>query len=297
MVKKFDDRIFKVVFSWGTDQLTLTAGNASTTNGGIAIVASGVKYANPIQDECNISIANLSKNIRDQLLTQLTNFNYNQDRKSVQVFAGRVSTGLFLLYAGDITQCYPSQPPDITLNVECRTAQFYKLNILAQANAITSPMSQIAAQIGASMDLTVQFEATDKQIQNYCYTGSALKQVNALGDLGSVDCYIDGKTLVVKDKGKALQNIRYALNSKNGMVGIPEPTEWGVRVRSFLVPNARVGCGIDLTSDLNPLLNGAYTVYKLGFQIASRDVPFYTIFEATKFPDLYYNSALPQVTQ
>lgn len=293
----FDDRIFKVVFAWGSGTLTLTAGNASTTNGGLAIVASGVKFANPIQDECQLTIANLSRDNRNQLLTQLTNFNYDQARKTMSLYAGRISTGLFLLYSGDITQCYPSQPPDITLNIECRTAQFYKFNILAQANAITSPMSVIAAQIGASMNLSVQFEATDKQIQNYTYTGSALKQVNALSDLGSVDCFIDGQTLVVKDKGKPLQNVRYALNSKNGMIGIPEPTDWGVRVRSFLVPNARIGCGIDLTSVLNPLLNGAYTTYKLGFQIASREVPFHTIFEATKFPDLYYNSALPQVTQ
>lgn len=296
-MNQFDDRIFKVVFTWGTNTLTLTAGNASTTNGGLAITANGQKFANPIQDECRLSIANLAPNIRNQLLTQLTNFNYNQERKTMSLYAGRVSTGLFLLYSGDITQCYPSQPPDITLNVECKTAQFYKFNILAQANAITTPMSTIAKQVADSMGLTLQFEATDKNVQNYSYTGSALKQVNSISDLGSVDTYIDGKILVVKNRGQSLQNVRYALNSKNGMIGIPQPTDWGVQVRSFLVPNARVGCGIDLTSVLNPLLNGAYTCYKLGFQIASREVPFYTIFEATKFPELYYNTALPQVTQ
>lgn len=296
-MNQFDDRIFKVVFNWGSGELTLTAGNASTSNGGLSITAIGQKYANPIQDECRMTIANLSENARNQLLTQLTNFNYNQARKVMSLYCGRVSTGLFLLYSGDITNCTPSQPPDITLNVECKTAQFYKFNILAQANAITAPLSVIAAQVGASMDLTLQFEATDKQIQNYSYTGAASKQVNALAALGSIDCFIDGNTLVVKDRGKALQNVRYAINSQNGMIGIPETNDWGVSVRSFLVPNARVGCGIDLTSALNPLVNGAYTTYKLGFHVASRDVPFYSIFDATKFPALYYNAALPQVVQ
>lgn len=294
-MNQFDDRIFKVVFSWGTGEVTVESGNASTTNGGLSILASGVKFANPMQDECRLSIANLSENIRNQLLTQLTNFNYNQARKSMALYAGRVSTGLFLLYSGDITDCRPSQPPDITLSIQCKTAQFYKLDVLAQANAVSAPLSQIAAQVAKSMDLTVQFEAMDKQIENYCYTGSVAKQVNALNDLGSLDCYIDGKILVVKDRGAALKNNRYAINADNGMIGIPEPTDWGVSVRSLLVPNARIGCGIDVVSKKNPLLNGAYTTYKIAFQIASHEVPFYTIFEGTKFPNLYFNSALPQV--
>jgi hypothetical protein len=296
-MSQFDDRIFKVEFTWGTGDITLTAGNASSTNGGMSISATGQKYANPLQDDCSISIANLSPKIRNLLLTQLTNFNYNQQRKTMALYAGRVSTGLFLLYSGDITQCVPSQPPDITLHVSCKTAQFYKFNILAQANAITAPMSQISAQVASAMGLKIQFEATDKNIQNYSYTGSAEKQVRALSDLGAIDCYVDGGILVVKDKGKPLQNVRYAVNSNNGMIGIPEPTDWGVRVRSLLVPNARVGGAIDLVSEKNPLLNGAYTTYKLGFQVASREVPFYTIFEATKYIDLYYNAALPQVTK
>lgn len=296
-MSQFDDRIFRLEINWSTGNLVLNAGEGSSTNGGLAISASGMKFANPLQDECNVSIANLSPQIRNQLLTQLTPFNYNQARKSLALYAGRVSTGLFLLYSGDITQCTPTQPPDITLNIACKTAQFYKFNILAQAQAITAPMSQIAAQVAQSMGLKIQFEATDKNIQNYSYTGSVEKQVKALSDLGAIDCFVDGGILVVKDRGRALLNVRYDINAKNGMIGTPEPTDWGVRVRTFLAPNTRVGGGITLVSEKNPLLNGAYTIYKLGFEVASRAEPFYSIFEATRYPELYYNAALPQVTK
>lgn len=43
-----------------------------------------------------------------------------------------------------------------------------------------------------------------------------------------------------------------------------------------------LGGGINITSKLNPAANGAYTVFKLGFELASRDTPFYYIAEGTR---------------
>lgn len=276
---QFDDRIIKVVLSYGTTQLTLGEG--------LYITASGQKYANAMQDECTITIANLKRETRDQLATQLTPFNMNQARKSVQLYAGRQSTGAFLLYSGDIVACTPSQPPNILLTIKSKTCQFYKYDLVAQANNVTAPLSQIAGNVASSMGLTPHFEATDRTIQNYSFTGATIKQVDALGQAGSVDAYVDGSTLVVKDRGVALTNTVLQLNQDTGMVGQPELTEYGFRALCMLTPSAKLGGAVELTSVSNPLLNGSYTIYKLGFEIASRDPAFYSVIEASKFPVPY----------
>lgn len=284
----FDNRLIQVVFTYGENQLTVDQG--------IYISANGKKYANALQDECSLSLGNLSRNHRNELLTQLTPWNLDQQRKTVAVYAGRESTGMFLLYQGDITRASPTQPPNIDLQVTSKTAQFYKYDLIAQSQAITAPLSQIAQQAATSMGLAVQFEATDRPVQNFSYTGSKVGQVEAIGACG-VDCFIDGTTLVVKDSGVALSNATHVLSSSTGMIGQPEPTEYGVNVSSFLSPTTKIGGSLSLTSTQNPLLNGDYTIYQLGFSIASRENPFYTIIDASKYPILYGNANLPQVPQ
>ena len=63
----------------------------------IPLTASGVKYGNPNQGECDISLTNLEKDVRDYLLTETTPFNMNPVNKRITVEVGRVSSGLSLL--------------------------------------------------------------------------------------------------------------------------------------------------------------------------------------------------------
>lgn len=283
----FDNRIFKLVFTYGQTQVTI---DDPTT----FITASGTMYTNPLQNECSVQVGNLSAGLRNQLLTQLTPFNYDQARKTVAVYAGRESTGLFLLYQGDIVECFAAQPPDIILNIKSKTNQFYKYDIIAQAQNITAPLSNIVKNSAQGMGLTPRFEATDKMIANYSYSGSRVKELDHIGELGSYDVYTTSDSLVCKDRGVPLKNENHTISAQTGMIGQAQPTEWGVRAITLLTPGIVIGGGFTLDSKINPLLNGDYTTYQYGFQIASRDAPFYSILEGTKRYDLYNNSALPQ---
>ena len=275
----FDDRIFKVVLKFANTELTL--------DGGLDIHATGMKYANAAQNECNLKIANLKKETRDQLATQLTPWNLDQKRKSVELYAGRESTGLFLLYKGDITECTPSQPPDIVLTIKSQAQQWYKFDYLLQAHNASAPLSHIADGVGQSMGLPVKFEATDKTITNYSYSGSTVQQINKLNELGYIDAYEDNGNLIVKDKGISLKNTSHILSQDNGMIGTPSLTEYGVQVKMLLDPNPTLGGDIEIQSFLNPSLDGKYNIYQLGFDIASRDIPFYGIIYASRYPVIY----------
>jgi hypothetical protein len=290
---QFDDRIVKVVFTWGNGQRAIVDSSLDPTNPPF-ISASGAKFADVTQNECSLQVGNLSRNLRNSLATNLTPADYSQARKSFQLWVGRVSTGLFLRYEGDILSAVPSQPSDIMLVVRSKTLQFFKQDVLAQSYAVSNvAMSQIAGDVAKSMGLNLNFQATDRMISNYSYTGSAAKQVDKLGELGGMDAYVDDATLVCKNKGVTLTNVSHTLSAKSGMIGQIELTEWGVRVKCLLSPNIILGGTLVLESMQNPSLNGSYTIYKTGFEIATRDTPFYDVIEATRYPAAFYSATMP----
>lgn len=287
----FDDRIVKIVFTYGNQ--TAVIDTSQDPSNPPFISASGAKFVDVTQNECTLAVGNLSRDLRNALATNLTPFDYNQQRKSMQVWAGRVSTGMFLRYQGDIISAVPSQPPDIIMSIRSKTMQFFKNDIVAQSYAVTAPLSQIASDTAKSLGVNLRFEASERNISNYAYSGSATGQVQRLGALGPIDAYVDDGTLVCKNKGVALNDASHVLSQDTGMVGQVELTEYGIRVKCLLSPNVTLGGTLTLQSVQNPSLNGDYTIYRTGFEIATRDVAFYDVIEATRYPAMFWSTALP----
>lgn len=249
---------------------------------GLAMTASGTKYANPIQNECEVKITNPDQATRDFLLTETSPFNKNKRRKLLTVEAGRVSTGYSLVFAGDITSAVGAQPPDITLTLKAATGDYAKGIIIASSQPAVAPLRNIAAKVAADLGLALRFEAKAKQISNYTFTGSAAKQVEHLGNMGRVNAYIDDKTLVVKEFNKALERQVRDLSLDSGLIGSPEFTEQGLKVKMLFDNATTLGGGLRVTSKLNPAANGVYTIFKMGFELSNRDTPFYYIAECTR---------------
>ncbi|CAH0447594.1 hypothetical protein LMG10661_03661 [Ralstonia syzygii subsp. syzygii] len=248
----------------------------------LSIKAIGCKFANALQNEAEIRVSNLSKADREYLLTETSPFNQNRTPKRIVLDAGRRSTGASRVFIGDISSCLPSQPPDITLTFKSATGQFQKGNILSRSQAGTSSLSTIARQVAGDLGLTLRFEATDKNIGNYAFAGGALKQVDRLGEAGGVNAYVDDNTLVVKDYNVALSGEARVLSEATGMIGIPEITEQGVKVKYLFDTTTRLGGALTIDSKLNPAASGTYVTFKLNFDIANRDTPFYWIAEAKR---------------
>ena len=249
---------------------------------GLAIKASGTKGATDTQNTADVTITNLSKAVRNYILTETSPFNKNRTPKKLIIEAGRVSTGTARLFVGNITKSSPTQPPDIGLNMTAQTGAFKKGDVVARSGAARENLSAIAGRVAGDLEANLTFEATDKQIANYSFSGATLRQVNALAEAGGVDAYLDDETLVVKDRGKPLRNRVKIIDNSTGMIGIPEASERGVSVRILFDLQTDLGGQIDLTSELNPALDGAYTIYKIDFDLASREAPWYLDIEASR---------------
>jgi hypothetical protein len=250
---------------------------------GFDITARGRKTANPQENSCEVKISNLTKSDRDYILTATSPFIANRrSPKRMVVEAGRKSTGVFRLFYGDITLSQISQPPDIGLTLRFQTGAHKKGVIVGRQGNATQSLSSLSRMVADDLGTGLTFEADDRQIANYSYSGSAAGQVEALGDVGGIDAFVDDTVLVVKKKGTGLKNRVRVLNKHTGMIGVPEFTERGLRVKMLIDADTVLGGIIQVESELNTAANGQYVNYALDFDVASRAEPFYFIAEARR---------------
>ncbi len=248
------------------------------------ISAVGVKYANPLQNECEITIYNLDPNTQDYLLTETTPYNFNKTQKLVTLYAGRQSYGTTIIFVGNIVYASVSQPPDVGVTLRCLTSNWLKTSVFATNQPATTTLEQIANAIAKNLDVYLQFEATNKTIGNYNFAGSSLQEIEFLSQMGKLDVFIDDDTLVVKDAGQPLRASIRDLSASTGMIGIPEFTERGVRVKFFVDNKTVLGGAIRLTSEVYHAVNGVYVIYQLAFIITNRLTPFYYIADCFLLP-------------
>ncbi len=273
MAAELDPRIVRVGIE--------IAGRLQTYDG-LAVVATGTKYANANQNECEVKITNLAAATRDYIITEASPFNKSGQRKRLIVEAGRQSYGVSTVFVGDIVAANVGQPPDIVVCLKAETGSYDKGNVIQRSQSGVCSLRQIAAQVAKDLALSLNFQCDEKQIANYTFTGGALRQVDQLGRYGRVNAYIDDGALILKNYGKALAGPTRLVDIESGMIGAPEFTERGVRVKMLYDNQTTLGSGLRVRSAINPAANGDYTVYKLGFELANRDTPFYLVAEAQR---------------
>lgn len=242
---------------------------------GLRVRAGGTKFANAQQNECTLTVSGLSMSTRDHLLTETSPFNSNRTPKRLIIEVGRVSTALFRIFIGDIVSAEPSAPPDVDVIIKAKTQSAQSGNIVAIASGPISKLSAISQRVADEIGLGLDFQALDKNISNFSYTGAALKMVNLLQDSGGVRAFIDDETLIVKNYGSALSGRIRILGADTGMVGIPKATEKGLDVTFLIDSESLLGGMIRLDSKMNKSLNGDYVIDQLKFDVASHEDPFF----------------------
>jgi hypothetical protein len=267
-------------------KLTIEVNGRVKTYQDLFISAVGVKYANPLQDEAEITIYNLDAETQNYILTETSPYNANQSPKTVTLEAGRESYGTTVIYKGNIIYSSVTQPPDVGVILRCLTGNYLKTQTLARYQPATTTLSQIASAMAQDLNTTLLFQATDKPIVNYSYTGAALQQLELLAAMGQLNVYIDGDILVVKNAGEPIRGTLTQLSASTGMIGIPEFTERGVRVKFFVDNKTKIGGGISIVSEIYPAVNGIYVIYQLAFQITNRLTPFYYIADCARIGNI-----------
>lgn len=242
---------------------------------GLRIRASGVKYSNPMQNEAIVSISGLDRNTRDYLLSETSPYNRIRDPKRIILEAGRVSTGLHRVYVGDVIFADPAPPPDVDIVLRAKTLNAEAGNIIARTGEPLEPLSAIAQRVADDLGVILEFQAQDKNIANYWFSGPAIRQVERLQQAGDVRAFIDDNVLIVKDFDRPAEGRIQILNINSGMIGAPRATVLGADVQWLITGESLVGGLLRLESEMNRALNGDYEIYQLQFDISTHEDSFF----------------------
>lgn len=250
---------------------------------GLRVRASGTKFANPLQNECQVTISGLKGSVRDEILTETSPYNSNRTTKRLIVECGRVSTGMFRLFVGDIISSDASSPPDVDVTVKAKTQNAQSGNVIAITTGQMAKLSGISQRVADEINLGLDFQAVDKNISNFSFSGAASKLIQQLQEMGDVRAFIDDESLIVKEYSKALSGRIKILSQETGMVGIPKATDKGIDVTFLIDSESLLGGALRLESKFNKSLNGDYVIDQLKFDVASHEDPFFYTAHCTRY--------------
>lgn len=244
---------------------------------GLRVKASGTKYTDPTQNDCSITITGLKADTRGFILSATDPFKPNPKQPRLTLEVGRESLGYFVLYVGDITSAEITAPPDIDLNLKCKTNNQNNAKIVAVSTGERVTLKQLSEQCAMNNGLELAFQAINKNIANYNFTGTASQQIVSLQRAGNVNCFVDDGRLIVKDAGAPLKDRVRILGMNSGLVGIPKRTDKGVQVQYLIDAESQLGGTLRLDSKADKSLNGDYEITELKYDIDTHgDNFFYT---------------------
>lgn len=269
MVSAFDQRIIQAGIEINGEIITFE---------GLNIQARGSKFTSSAMGTIDLRIYNLTADHRKFILTQASPIARAPTLHPINLTldVGRESYGTFRLFEGQVFAGGAMQPPDIGILLNGLANNFQLSMTSAYTQSSIATLRKISEQVAAANQLSLDFtKATDKQIENFSYTGTPHGLIVKLNEMGGILAYQDNKTLIVCDTDKARGNSVRVINQDTGMVGVPQPTASGCIVQVMIDNSIVVGQEVRVESVINPGVNGNYFIRQMDFEVASRDNPFW----------------------
>jgi len=276
MIPAFDERVIKV---------GVTIGGKTTYYENLDIRASGEVLFEGVPGVCDIRISNLTVDQRNELLTKSSPLYVRgtgqqviqSEFAEVVLEVGRKSYGTFILYQGQVYASAASQPPDIAVLLKSVNS----LTPLARTEAVSfgaqEKLSVICRKIAQLFGAELVFEASDRYVANFAYTGDVFHNLQKINRIGGIKAAYDSgaKQIIVINSSGARRGDVKKINQNTGMVGVPQVSSEGVFVQTLCDRDILIGGAVEIESVINPAANGRFTVASIGFDVANRDQPFY----------------------
>lgn len=243
---------------------------------GLAFRAKVSRKRGAILSEANISIANLKRSDIEYLTTYMSPYINPSVRKSINVYAGYDTTGYGRIFTGDIYKALPSDVPDTWLNIEAKSL-FYQNRVPVSYCVSNVTMQEAGKSVANQLGFEFDWQAdSQKRIDVFNFRGSKAQLIEKYNSFGDVIAFEDNGKLRVQNKTSKRKSGQIKLISKEtGMIGIPEPDQFGVKVKCLLDPSLACGDWIKVKSERLKSVNGEYQIYTLDFDITSREQAYY----------------------
>lgn len=258
----------------------------------ISIKGRVIRKMSETGSSADISIANLAREDVEYLTTYTSPYVDQSKKKHINIFAGYESTGVGMIFSGDIYSALPEGLPDTWLKIKAKTEYFNQQNIITMSQGqMTS--KNLAQNIAAELKLDLVWRSkSEKQIDSFNFAGAKAKLLNRLNLVDNFYAYIDNNVLYVVDKNEEPPSTNSTVKSylgtarkqpgtvklitaDSGLIGLPQPDEQGVKVKVLLDPAVALGDWFKLESKRLPIVNGFYQVYEMTYDFATREPQYY----------------------
>lgn len=251
---------------------------------GLSFRAKVSRKRGAVLSSANVQIANLTRSDIEYLSAYLSPYLNPSIRKKINIYAGYDTTGVGRIFTGDIYKALPSDVPDTWLNIEAKSL-YYQNRIPIKYSASDIPVKDVGQSIAQELGLNFDWQAdTEKTIDVFNFRGSKTELIKKFNLSGDIVAFEDNGTLKVQNKGTPKKQGQIKLVSeKTGLIGIPEPDQFGVKVKVMLDPSIACGDWIKLESEMIKSANGEYNIYSLDYDIASREQSYYITIGAKNY--------------
>lgn len=245
---------------------------------GLAIKGKVSRKGGSTQAEAQVSISNLPQEDIQFLTTYSSPYMKPKTKKLIRIYAGYEKTGWGQIFSGDIEEAIPADMPDTWLNIKAKSL-FYANRTPLSFGVSNVTSKDLAQSIAKELGLNFEWQATSKKtFDQFQHTGSKTELIRQYNKLDEVTMYEDNGVLRVVDK---VQNKPSSdkgvklINKDTGMIGMPEPDQYGVKVQCLLDASLNLSKWIKVETVKLPTINGYYQIYDLDFDFANREQTFY----------------------
>ncbi|WP_321875239.1 baseplate hub protein [Burkholderia cenocepacia] len=290
-------RVLQVTFDIDGEKTVLNdAASDPTSSTPLSIRARIKKNAFKMQTSCTLEIINLSKSVRERLMSRMTawdarmrNEGREEQRKiKVEVKAGYAapfkpgqSKDIRLepstVFTGEVGIVeLISGPPDIAIRVQCFTSQIdrssFKTGQTPNKLTVAEFVKYISKQMGLTSDPIIDTVKADEILINpgqSCVTRIALLTWLQRLYGPEVFAFVDNGQIIVKDAWKLVDKDNIPVYSD--FLEIPMWNEYGVTFSTLFDPTLKLAGPAQLKSKLNPAVNGGvFIVYAVEYNLTSR---------------------------
>ncbi len=243
---------------------------------GLAIKGKVSRKMGSTLSEASVSVANLARSDIEYLTTFTSPYIKPKVKKKINIYAGYEKKGWGRIFSGDIENALPSDMPDTWLNIKAKSL-FYQNRVPLSYGLTNTTTKDTAESIANNLGLAFDWQATStKTIDVFNFTGSYAELIKKFNKLDDVTMYEDNGVIKVVDKIQKRPDKTAKLVSKDtGMIGIPEPDEYGIKIKFLIDASVFLGDWIQTKSVKLPSTDGYYQIYALDFDFASREQQYY----------------------
>lgn len=278
------ERVLKVTFQLPSGEVVLTQG--------LRMQVRISKAALAAQNKAVIEVFGMDTKMREGLLSQFTAWNKRKAEQGditpqwipVSIEAGyKDSQGDYssLVFKGEVALVEPSSPPpNISVRITAYTNQINKTKFVTAPAPAELTLEEYVAWAAGQMGLGTNYICDTSYNKSVITNPSRSTHIAAalVIDIQNayrqdIAAYVDDGVLIVKDAANLI-NANLIANVTE-FVGTPSWNEWGVEFLTMFDPAIKVGQAVNLTSVMNPSINGNYVTTELDYDLTSRDKAFY----------------------